>query len=68
MPTDMAKRQGDIATFALLSFDGKDEAMKFLNTRCESLGARPLDLAIASDAGYEQVRQAIAELADSRGQ
>jgi uncharacterized protein (DUF2384 family) len=59
LPKDEARRQGNIATLAFLLLGGRDSAMAFLNTAHESLGARPIDLAIASDAGYARVEQAI---------
>jgi hypothetical protein len=65
LPKDEARRQGNIATLAFLSLGGRDRAMAFLNTADESLGARPIDLAIASDAGYARVEQAIKQIADS---
>jgi hypothetical protein len=63
LPKDEARRQGNIATLAFLSLGGRERAMAFLNTADESLGARPIDLAIASDEGYVRVEQAIRNIA-----
>jgi uncharacterized protein (DUF2384 family) len=63
LPKDEARRQGNIATMAFLLLGGRDSAMAFLNTDHETLGARPIDLAIASDAGYARVEQAIKSIA-----
>lgn len=63
LPKDEARRQGNIATLAFLLLGGRDRAMDFLNTADESLGARPIDLAIASDEGYVRVEQAIKRIA-----
>jgi hypothetical protein len=49
-----ARRQGDITRLALLLL-GRDPAIAFLNGDNAALGARPLDLAIASDEGCAQV-------------
>jgi hypothetical protein len=49
-----ARRQGDITRLALVLL-GRDAAIDFLNADNPALGARPLDLAIASEAGCAQV-------------
>jgi hypothetical protein len=49
-----ARRQGDITTLAFVLL-GRDPAIAFLNGDNEALGARPLDLAIASDTGCAEV-------------
>jgi uncharacterized protein (DUF2384 family) len=64
LPKDEARRQGNIATLAFLLLGGRDRAMAFLNTADETLGARPIDLAIASDAGYSRVEAAIKRIAN----
>jgi len=64
MPADKAKRQGNIATLAFLLIGDKNRALAFLNTDNRGLGARPIDLAIASDEGYLRVERAIRELAN----
>jgi hypothetical protein len=53
-----ARRQGDITTMAFVLL-GRDPAIAFLNGDNAALGARPLDLAIASDEGCAEV---VAEL------
>jgi len=59
---DEAKRQGLIVQLAhgLL---GRDEAILFLNTKNETLGARPLDIAISGEAGFSIVETALHSLA-----
>ena len=66
LPEDIAVRQGRVATMAFLKL-GREGATAFLNTFDETLGARPLDLAMASDDGLRAVEQAIAKHAESGG-
>jgi len=66
LPDDIAVRQGRVATTAFLKL-GREGATAFLNTFDEALGARPLDLAMASDDGLRAVEQAIAKHAESGG-
>lgn len=66
LPADSAVRQGRVATLAFEKL-GRDAATEFLNTFDEALGARPLDLAVASDDGLRAVEQAIAKRAGSGG-
>lgn len=47
---DSARRQGNITTLALTLL-GRETAIEFLNNENTELGARPLDLAIASEEG-----------------
>jgi uncharacterized protein (DUF2384 family) len=68
LPRDQARRQGNIATLAFLLLGGRDRAMDFLNTLDETLGARPIDLAIASDDGYSKVETAIKSIAQPASQ
>lgn len=56
-----ARRQGDIVGVALAAFGKADAAMAFLNGLHTDLGARPLDVATQSDAGFQKVRQILAE-------
>lgn len=56
---DDAQRQGDISQLAFLTMGGRDPAIAFLNTENPALGGRPLAVATASAAGYEQVANAI---------
>lgn len=57
---DEGKRQGR-AVRAAQALGGLDAVRGFLNTPHATLGGRPLDLAIASDAGLAAVEAAIAE-------
>ena len=66
LPAEKARRQGNITTLAFLLLGGKDGALAFLNSTNRKLGARPIDLAIASDEGYALVEQAIRRTAASR--
>ncbi|MEP9361280.1 hypothetical protein [Sphingomonas sp. KR3-1] len=54
-----AERQGRAARLAFEAL-GRDAATAFLNGFDETLGGRPLDLAIASAEGLTAVEQAIA--------
>ena len=47
---DSARRQGDITRLAFTLL-GREAAIEFLNNENTELGARPLDLAIASESG-----------------
>lgn len=49
-----ARRQGDITSLAFVLL-GRDPAIAFLNGENAALGARPLDLAIASESGCARV-------------
>jgi uncharacterized protein (DUF2384 family) len=51
---DSARRQGNITRLALTLL-GRETAMDFLNSENATLGARPLDLAIASESGCASV-------------
>lgn len=59
MPVERAERQGRITTLAWQLLGGRDAAMAFLNHHDETLGGRPLDLAVASAEGCAAVEQAI---------
>jgi hypothetical protein len=56
-----ADRQGRISRLAFTALGGPD-AIAFLNAEHATLGARPLDLAIASDEGYTAVAEALSGL------
>ncbi|WP_294321044.1 hypothetical protein [uncultured Sphingomonas sp.] len=56
---EQATRQGQVATSAFRHFGERDAAMAFLNAHDESLGGRPLDLAIASPEGLTLVEAAM---------
>ncbi|WP_235913464.1 antitoxin Xre/MbcA/ParS toxin-binding domain-containing protein [Croceibacterium salegens] len=51
---DSARRQGEITRLALVLL-GREGALEFLNGQNAGLGARPLDLAIASEGGRARV-------------
>ncbi|MGK6356219.1 hypothetical protein ACMGDH_13465 [Sphingomonas sp. DT-207] len=57
---ESAERQGRVTLLAWQMLGGRDGAMAFLNNHDDTLGGRPLDLAVASAAGCEAVEQAIA--------
>lgn len=54
-----AGRQGLIATLAFELLGGRDAAMAFLNQIDTKLGGRPLDIAMASDAGFQSIETAM---------
>jgi len=58
---EQARRQGEISRLAFLTL-GRDAAIAFLNSRHANLHGRPLDVAIASDQGRNQVEAEIARL------
>jgi len=62
---ESAERQSRIALMAW-ELLGPDAAIAFLNGHNDDLGARPLDLAIASTAGFEAVERAIGERVEAR--
>jgi len=57
-----ADRQGRILQVAIKAL-GASDAMTFLNAHHDTLGARPLDLAIASADGFGAVEAALLERA-----
>jgi uncharacterized protein (DUF2384 family) len=62
LPPADARRQGEITQLAFLLL-GRDAAIAFLNTAHAGLGARPLDLAIASEEGRNSVEAELGRLA-----
>jgi uncharacterized protein (DUF2384 family) len=62
LPPEDAKRQGEITRLAFLLL-GREAAIDFLNTAHAGLGGRPLDLAIASDAGRNSVEAELGRMA-----
>ena len=58
LPRDAADRQGRILSLAIKVL-GAGGAMTYLNALDDDLGARPLDLAIATPEGFLQVEAAI---------
>ena len=61
LAADAAERQGRIVRQAWVSFGGRDGAIAFLNAHHEALGGRPVELAVASEAGCAAVERAISE-------
>ena len=55
-----AARQGKASRLAFDSFRNPQEVIAFLNTHDDTLGGRPLDLAIASAEGLLSVERALA--------
>lgn len=60
---DRARRQGLIVHLAHALL-GREEAIAFLNTDNETLGARPLDIAMSGEAGFSIVKTALQSLAE----
>lgn len=60
------KRQGRAARAAQAALGSVDEVRAFLNSRHEGLGGRPIDLAIASEAGLVAVEAEITAAASRR--
>jgi uncharacterized protein (DUF2384 family) len=56
-----ARRQGDITRLAFVLL-GREAAIEFLNADNTELGARPLDLAIASESGCALVEAELGRL------
>ncbi len=63
MPRLEAARQARIASLAWTTLGSREAVMAFLNADHPSLGATPLDCAIASDAGLARVEALLADLA-----
>ncbi len=57
---EAAARQGKAATAAFLALKDRDAMIAFLNTHDDTLGGRPIDLAVESDAGLKLVEDALA--------
>jgi len=60
-----AARQARIASLAWTTLGNRERVMEFLNADHAELGARPLDLAIASDAGLARVEHVLLAMADA---
>lgn len=60
LSVEEAARQGRVARLAWEKMPAAGAAVAFLNTHDEGLGGRPIDLAVASDAGLRAVEEAIA--------
>jgi uncharacterized protein (DUF2384 family) len=69
---DEGKRQGRAVRSAQAALGSVEAVRTFLNTHHESLAGRPIDLAVASEAGLAAVEAAISTesraRADSSGQ
>lgn len=59
LASDVAARQGRAASLAFAAFGERDAVMAFLNTHDDTLGGRPIDLAIASPEGLAAVEAAL---------
>lgn len=55
LASDQAKRQSLITHLAFQLLGGRDAAVAFLNAHDDALDARPLDRAMADEAGYAEV-------------
>lgn len=60
MQPEAATRQGRAATVAWEAFGDRDAAVAYLNNRDDTLGGRPIDIAIASAHGLVAVEASIA--------
>jgi uncharacterized protein (DUF2384 family) len=54
---EQARRLDELLRRAWTSLPSKDAAIAFLNTPSESLGGKPMSLALESDAGLESVKE-----------
>ena len=61
MAADAAARQGRVTKLAWDVLGERDAVLAFLNTHHETLGGRPLDLAIGDDDGLSRVEAALRE-------
>lgn len=61
MPRLEAARQARVTALAWTTFKNREHVMSFLNADHPDLDARPLDLAIASDAGLARVEHALSQ-------
>lgn len=64
LPPDRAKRQFETTSLAIVLL-GPELAIKFMNQNCAALGARPIDLALASDEGRLRVEAVLQGMADN---
>lgn len=60
---EAAARQGQVTSMALQAFGDRHRVIAFLNTHDDSLGGRPLDLAIAGASGLAAVAGVMADRA-----
>ena len=61
MDPAFARRQGDIVGVAMAALGSTDAVMDFLNGVHPALDARPLEIATQSQAGFDTVRNLLAE-------
>ena len=54
---EQAKRLDEVLRRVWSILPSKDAAVAFLNTRSETIGGKPLSLALESDAGLESVKK-----------
>jgi uncharacterized protein (DUF2384 family) len=54
---EQAKRLDELLRRAWSSLPSKDAAIAFLNTQSDSLGGKPMNIALQSDAGLESVKE-----------
>ena len=67
MPAEEARRQSQVVQTAWKAIGSTVEAMAFLNTHHDQLGARPLELAMASDEGLVEVERILADTPRAEG-
>lgn len=67
MAADAAARQGRVTKLAWDVLGERDAVLAFLNTHHETLGGRPLDLAIGDDDGLSRVEAALREREPAHG-
>lgn len=60
LPTEEAARQSAVVKAAFAALPAAGAATAYLNAPDDALGGRPLDIAIASDAGLKRVIAALA--------
>jgi uncharacterized protein (DUF2384 family) len=68
LPRQNIERQGRIVHFAHSILGGAESAVNFLNSFHTGLGARPLDLAGESAAGFMAVQHEVERLASITGE
>ncbi|MBB5720094.1 hypothetical protein FHR23_003054 [Stakelama sediminis] len=64
-PADQQERQSRIARTAWLTLPDRTMAVAFLNEYHDTLGARPIDLAIESEEGLRAVERVIRNFGES---
>jgi hypothetical protein len=56
---EQTKRLDELLRRAWSSLPSKDAAIAFLNTQSDSLGGKPMSIALESDAGLESVKEVL---------